>query len=809
MLRLAIHALRRLRRDRAVSTIALIVVAVGIGANTALFTVVDAALLKPLPYPNADRLMALRIDDPEFRDRYLSFPVNAAHIDAWRQRCRSCEVLSAIKATTTTLSDVGETEQLDAARVTAGFFEMLGIVPAAGRPFSSTDDRAGADRVALIGYPLWQRKFSGDPSIVGRRVTLDGHTVTIIGVLPARAPIPGPQQLGDLVDLPRTIEVFLPAAFTADELRSPGDLDYGVIARLRPFASPEVMRSELDGFEPDISTRTGDDGRKRTLVRPLQELVVRNARLPLLVLLSATAALLLIVCVNLTNLLLARHAGRRRDAAIRTALGARRRRLIVESLVESLLLVTVGGTIGVAIARALTRVISAAAPLAVPRLNAMAFDWRVLLFSCVTTAGAGLIVGALPALRLASADPAEALKTADYSTTEGPRGVRMRRMLVAAQTAISLALLIATGLLVASFVRLSQVDRGFDTNGVLAIDLALPPSAFADPAAQVRVLDAAVTRVKTLPGVSTAGITSLLPLRGESTVNRLSYPNDTRVEVARPLANYRYVSPGYFAAIGTPLLRGRTFRETDRGHQVVILSARTAAALWPGQDPIGRLIQTGGYFAAVSEVIGVAADSRAVDLERNDILFAYLPYWLRAPWTTAATLVVRTAVTPASVIPAARRAIGEVDPLVAIPRVESMDDVVGAALADRRFELSLMTAFGGAAFILAALGVYGLVTFAVARRAREIQIRVALGATSRDIRRLIFEEGLTPVATGIAVGLPLSVALGRAMASLLFDVGPANVEVMAAASALVLLATVVACVPSMRRVSYGQVRIRR
>jgi ABC-type antimicrobial peptide transport system permease subunit len=241
----------------------------------------------------------------------------------------------------------------------------------------------------------------------------------------------------------------------------------------------------------------------------------------------------------------------------------------------------------------------------------------------------------------------------------------------------------------------------------------------------------------------------------------------------------------------------------------VILSARTAAALWPGQDPIGRLIQTGGYFAAVSEVIGVAADSRAVDLERNDILFAYLPYWLRAPWTTAATLVVRTAVTPASVIPAARRAIGEVDPLVAIPRVESMDDVVGAALADRRFELSLMTAFGGAAFVLAALGVYGLVTFAVARRAREIQIRVALGATSRDIRRLIFEEGLTPVATGIAVGLPLSVALGRAMASLLFDVGPANVEVMAAASALVLLATVVACVPSMRRVSYGQVRIRR
>ena len=800
------QALRRLWHDRAITTIVLAVLALGIGANTALFTVVDAVLLKPLPYPAADRLIALRLHDPEFRDRYPSFPVNAAHVNTWRELCKSCEALAAIGSTRTTLTGIGEPEELDAARVTAGFFELLGIVPAAGRPFSSAEDRAGAARVAVIGYGLWQRKFGGDRSMVGRSVVLDGQPVTIVGVLPAAAPIPGAQQLGDLVRLARSIDVFRPAAFSANELRSSGDLDYGVIVRLRPGAGPDVIRAELDALEPAVSEQTGDDGRKRTLALPLQALIVRNARRSLLVLLSATAALLVIVCVNLANLLLARHVGRRREAAIRTALGASRTALVVESLVESLLLALAGGAIGCLVAIALTRVIAAAAPPELPRLNAPAFDARVLIFSMLTTIAAGLLVGTLPAFRLAGVDPGDTLKADGYSTTEGRRGSHTRRILVAAQAALGVALLVATGLLVVSFFRLMHVDRGFDTDGVLAVDVALPPSNYANVAAQMRFLDNAVTSAKGLPGVLTIAITSRLPLRGESMVNFLSYPNDTRPAPARPLANYRYVTPNYFAAIGTPLLRGRTFRDTDRGRQVVILSARAAETLWPGQDPIGRIVQTGGYLGARSEVIGVAADSRAVELARNDVLFTYLPYWLRAPWMTTATFVVRTAASPASLAASIRRAVLEIDSGVAIPRVETMEDVVGAAVADRRFELSLMTAFGCAAAVLAGLGVYGVVTHSVARRRRELGIRMALGATTADVRRLVFEDGLKPVAIGIGAGLAASLALGRTMASLLFEVTPADPAVMAAASAVVLLAAAVACVGPARRAGAADVR---
>ncbi len=800
------HAFRRLWRDRAVTTIALAVLALGIGANTALFTVVNAVLLKPLPYPAANRLMVLRLTDPAFLDTYPSFPVNAAHIDAWRQRCRSCEALAAIDGTSTTLTGTGESEQLEAARVTAGFFELVGIVPAVGRTFSTSEEHPGADGVAIIGYGLWQRTFGGAPSIVGRRVVLDGNPVTIVGVLPASAPVPGRQQLGDLVRLPPAIDVFRPAAFSPDALHSAGDLDYGVIARVRGSASKDTLRAELDALEQDIAKQTGDDGRKRALVVPLQAQVVRDARGPLLVLLSATIAILLIVCVNLTNLLLARHAGRRRDTAIRTALGAGQSALIAEALAESLLLALAGGAIGSSVALGLTRVIAATAPPALPLLTPLAFDWRVLLFSMLMTTATGLVVGTMPAFRMAAVDPGDSLKSNSYTATEGRRGGRTRRVLVGVQAAIGVALLVATGLLVVSFFRLLHVEKGFDTTNVLAVDVALPSSSYSNATDQLRFLDGALARVRALPGVSAAAITSRLPLRGEAVVNTLSYPNDVRPEAARPLANYRYVSQDYFSAMGTALVGGRTFRDTDRGRQVVILSARAAALLWPRQDPIGRLVQTGGYFGAVSEVIGVVQDSRAVDLTRNDVLFVYLPYWIRGPWTTAATLILRTAVPPASLASTVRRAVFDVDRAVAIPRIETMDDVVGAAVSDRRFELSLMMAFGCAAAVLAALGVYGVVTYAVARREREMGIRVALGATAGDMRRLVFEEGLKPVAAGVAAGLVTSLALGRAMASLLFEVSPSDAAVMGTAAGVVLAATVIACVAPARRAAHAVLR---
>jgi predicted permease len=798
------HALRRLWRDRSLTIVALAILALGIGANTSLFTVVNAVLLKRLPFPAADRLVSLRIFDPEYQDRYPSFPVNAAHIAAWREHCGACEDFAAINSMTTTLTGAGETEQLDGATVNAGYFGVFGIVPALGRAFLAEEDRPGTRGVAILGHARWMRRFGGDPAIVGRSITLDGTSVTVVGVLPARAPLPGPQQLGDLVRIPRTIDLYRPMALPAEALRSAGDLNYGVVARVRPGVTTAALRSELDALEPAVSRQTGDDGRKRVLVQPLQQVVVRRARGPLTVLFAATVAVLFIVCVNLANLLLARHAGRRREASIRTALGAGRRRLVVDSLTESLVLASAGGALGWGVAWALTRVIVNAAPPALPALNALTFDGHVLFFSVASTLAAGLLVGALPAARMAQVDPGDVLKAGSYTATEGPRGNRARRVLVAVQAAIGVALLVTMGLLLVSFVRLLRVDKGFETVGILTVDVALPASVYATTDQQLRFFDEVLTRTRRLPGVRAVALTSRLPLRGESTVNLLSYEHDARPFAARPLANYRYVTPGYFAAIGTPLLKGRTFRETDRGHQVVVLSASAAEALWPGLDPIGRQVKTGGYLGAVSEVVGVAADSRAVDLTRNNVLFTYLPYWLRGP--SSASLILRTTAPPSSLATTVRRAIWDVDRNVAIPRVETMDDIVAVSVADRRFELSLMTAFGCAAALLAALGVYAVVSYSVVRRGREIGIRVALGARPGDIRKLVVLEGLLPVGAGLVAGLPLSWVGGRAIGSLLFDVRSGDPGVMLAAATIVTAASLLACVGPARRAASTSAR---
>ena len=619
------YAVRRLWRDRSVTAVALVILALGLGANTALFTVTNAVLLRPLPFPAPDRLFVLRLLDPEFQGPYPSFPVNAAHIAVWRERCASCEDLAAINGITTTLTGGGEVEQLDGASVSASFFELLGITPVFGRGFRPGEDTVGRNAVIVISHALWMRRFGGNPSAIGQTVQLDRELVEIVGILPPGAPIPGPQQLGDLVRLPPAIDLFRPMAPSPETLRSAGDLNYGVIARARPGVSPEALRSELDALEPAISKQTEDDGHKRAVVEPLQQMVTRQTRAPLTVLFAATCAVLLIVCVNLANLLLARHTGRRRDDAVRTALGAGRGSLVADSLIESLLFALGGGLLGVGVAWGATRIIVAIAPAALPTLNRFEFDVGVCVFAMASTIVAGVATGLLPALRSGTSAPGDALKANSYTVSDGPRGSSARRVLVAAQAALGAALLVATGLLVLSFVRLMGVDKGFDTAQILTIDVALPSSAFPSADQQLRFFDDARSRLRTLPGVDAVALTSRLPLRGEATVNLLSYVDDQRPVSARPLANYRYVTPDYFHAIGTPLVRGRTFLESDRGRQVAVLSASAAEALWPGQDPIGRFMKTSGYLGAVTEVIGVAADSRAVDLRRTNVLFTYLP----------------------------------------------------------------------------------------------------------------------------------------------------------------------------------------
>ena len=798
------YAIRRLAADRTLTSTAFLIIAFGIGASTALFSIFNAVLLAPLPYPAASRLVAARLFEPQSPGRYASFPANAAHVDTWQRQCRGCEDLIAIDSMRATISGSSGAEQVDGLEVSANFFSFLGIAPYIGRGFTAADSAPGAAAVVVISHDLWLRRFGGDRGIAGRAVDVNGRPAIVVGVAPARVPLPGPAQLGDLVRLPRQAAIFRPLIFSPDDLRSPGDLDYGVVVRLRDGVTPAAVTAEFDALEPAVAARTGDDGRKRAVIEPLQQIVARQARGPLLMLLAATLALLLIVCLNLANILMARHAGRRRDTAIRVALGARRPELVRQILFESLLLCGGGGLAGLLLVPLLLRAIAAQAPPTLPSLNPFTIDFRVLAFATLASLAAGLLVGALPALRLSGLDPGDMLRAVSYTTTDAARSGGARRVLVALQAAIGTLLLVASGLLLASFVGLQRVDKGFDTAGILTIDVALPPGAYRNSDDEERTLERMRAQLAGLPGVTAAAIASRVPLRGEAVVNLLSYEHDNRPASARPVANYRYVTPEYFRAIGTPLLRGRTFRESDRGRAVVVLSASAARALWPEGNPVGRTVKTGGFLGAPSEVIGIAADSRAVDLARNDVLFAYLPYWLRPQ--TDASFVVRADVPPGTLTAAARRRILDVERGTAIPRVATMDEIVAEAIVDRRFELTLMLLFGAAAALLASLGVYAIVAAAVARRQREMGIRIALGASAADIHRLVLREGIAPVGAGLAAGLTGSLWLGRVLSGLLFGVHAGDPRVMAAAAALVIAATLAACAGPARRAAASSCR---
>lgn len=795
MPRLSVRAiLRLLWRDRSVTIVAVAILALGLGANTALFTFVNATLLKPLPYPGSSRMVVVRVIYQEIADRYPSLPANAMHIAAWQRACRSCDDLASFMIASATLTGEGDPEQVDGGRVSPNFFSFLGIVPVVGRSFVPADAKPGAAPVVLISHGLWLRRYGADPSIVGRTIQVNGKSSSVIGVLPASARLPGPGELGPLVLVPQRMDVFMTSRFTDQELRSEGEFDYGVIARLRPGVTIDAARAEFDAIEKDISSHLQHPTRLRGLVQPLRDVIVRDARGPLLLLFGATAAVLLIVCVNLANLLLARRAARRRDDAVKRALGAGASHLLGESIAESLTLAAAGGALALAIAWIAKEWIASTVAASVPRLNDAALDWRVLAFTATTTIAAGVLVGALPALRAAGMDPADVLKAGSHTTTEGRRGARARRALVAAQAAIGVALLVVTGLLLASFVHLAHVDKGFETSSVLALDVALPPLQYPANAVdkQTAFYDEAIARLLAVPGVQAVGITSRLPLTGEGSVNLLSIEHDPRPPSAWPIANYRFVSGGYFSAMGTPLLEGRTFADTDRGHPVIVLSAMAARTLWPGQDPIGRRVDTGGFLETPADVIGVVGDVRGVDLRRADVLFAYLPDWSHT--LPGASFVVRsTATDPAAMASAARNAIWSVNHSVPIPRVQPMDGLVDRALARQRFELTLMLLFGAAAATLAALGVYGVVSYAVTRRRREMGIRIALGATPGAIERLVVTEGLLPVAAGIAIGLAGAIAIGRAIAGVLFGVRPADPLVMTAAAAVLVLSALGAC----------------
>ena len=786
-----------LRKDWGFYSIAVATLALGIGANTAIFSIVDGVILRPLAYREAQQLVVVHEMVPKFARIAPLIPVNAMHFVEWRKTAHSFSRMALIGGMTFNLTGSGEPERIPAARVSPDLFATLGIQPRLGRAFFNEEDQPGRDRVVVLNEDLWRRRFASDPNIIGRKIILNGNPYEVVGVLPAGFHFPKLNQLFAMTMVGEEPQLWKPFALRDEEKDEMGDFNYICIARLAPGVSSSQALSELNVIQGNISARLPEKVELRAALVPLKEQITGRSRSGLQLMLAAVGAILLIGCVNIANLLLARTTSRRREMAIRSAIGASSTRLVRQMLVESLLLSGLGGLAGVLIAYAAIRVILVSAPVDLPRLGEIHLDLRVLLFTMVVSIFAGLLFGFLPAWRFSNTDPQEAMQSGARGSTAGIGAGRLRSLLVTLEVGLSAMCLIAGGLLLHSFFKLLDVDRGFDTQRIVTVNLNLPTTRYPDREKRAAFLQSLLDRVKALPGVTASGVSNMLPLGGEGG-NNLVAPEGSRLPMMeRQLADIRQVNPEYFSTLGIPLRSGRIFSDADRGHPVALLSALTAERIWPGQNPLGKRFHMGGDQSPLIEVIGIAGEVRGVSLNKDPSPTVYLPYWQRNFNQTF--LAVKTALEPSAASAAIRRAIRTVDPELPVPAFRTMDEIVAESVAQRKFQMTLVLLFGVTALLLASLGIYGVVSYSVVQRTSEMGIRMALGAPPSGIRSLVLRQSLPPVVVGLAAGVITSLALSRLLSSLLFGIRAGDPLTIAGVSLLLsVVAALAAYIPARR-----------
>ena len=791
------HVVRGLRRSPGFTAIVAAVLALGIGATTAVFSLVHGVLLSPLPFRDPGRLVTVQVHVREMEDRFPAFPANLRALEAWAGCRDACAGVAAVRPTRSILTDAGEPRSLRGARVTANFFDLLGAAPAMGRGFRAEDATVGGPGVAILAHDLWQGAFGGDPGIVGRVLTLDDERVEVIGVLPESFWLP---DLERLMPAPAgaggRAEIFRPLRYTLEQARRLGEFDYPAIVRLAPGTTAEQARPELtaltrEAFRESPFTVT-------PVVRPLDLQIVSDVRGALGWLLAAVAAVLLVACVNVASLLSARGAGRRHELAVRSALGGGTADLVRHTLAESALLAGLGGAAGAVAAHAFLRLAVAVAPVDVPRVDHVAIDGLALVVAAGATAVCGVGCGLVPAWRASRTASASALK-ADARAGSDPSWRRFADLLVGAQVTLTVVLVVAGGLLLSSFVRVMQVDRGFDATSVVAVDVSLPASRY-DAGRVTRFHDELLARLADSPMVASAGLTQRLPLEGEAFVEVLVPAGRTPAdpaELAALVGNYRFVSPDYFETLGMVLTRGRLFTGQDRTRPVAVVTEQTASRLWPGEEPIGRRFIWGSPDRPEHEVVGIVGDARILGLDVDPGLVAYLPYWALA--RRDATIVSRGDADTGATVASVRAAVRELDPRLPVSNARVLDDVLAASVAVRRFLLQATAGFALSGLALVCLGVFGTVSQRTVRRRRELAIRLALGATRRSLVGQVCAEGMKPVTAGLAAGLVVSLAAARSIEALLFGVAPVDPVVLAGAALAVLGLGVGAClVPAVR-----------
>ncbi|MFY9611319.1 MAG: ABC transporter permease [Blastocatellia bacterium] len=760
------YGMRMLRRNPAFTAIAVITLGLGIGANTAIFTVVNAILLRPLALAEPDRLVTVT---HWYSKLNLVAPVSPPGFIDYRDRADVFESAAASSGTSFNLTAVGEPEWIQGRQTTASFFPTLGVEAELGRTFLQEEDQPGKDRVVILSHSLWQRRFGAAREIAGSTLTLNGEVYTVVGVMPAS------------FRLFRGDEFWIPLALSADQM-SPnrrGAEYLSMIARLNPGVSLEQAQAAMDAVAAQIMQETqryGNDGSWGVKVKLLNEEFVGDTRSALLVLLGAVGFVLFIACANVANLLLARASGRRKEMAIRSALGAGRWRLVRQLLTESMLTGVAGGALGLLLASWGVDLLVSLNENSIPRVDEVSFDGRVLAFTAGLSLLTGILFGILPALQTAKISLTETLKEGGRSSAGGPRA-RVRNLLVVSEIALALVLLIGAGLMIKSFVRLLQVNPGFDTENVLTMRLTLPSNKYRDAQQVSGFYREVLEEVKRLPGVQAAATVSSLPFSGSVSSGFFGIEGaqvDTGEQV--PHADFRAVSSDYVEAMRIPLLKGRQFSERDTAgaSNVAIIDDALARRYWPDQDPIGKRVtfNRDNNVQVFREIVGVVAPVKHKALDADYRGAIYFPQD-QLIWGGTKYLAIRTLSEPTGLVSAVRTAVQSVDKDQPIYQVATMEELVSESVAQRRSFMFLLGGFGAFALILAAVGLYGVLSYMVTQRTPEIGVRMALGAQRRDVLELVVGQGMVMVGGGIVVGVTAGFVLAKLLtsfSSLLFDV---------------------------------------
>lgn len=774
------YALRQLIKAPSFTIVAILTLALGIGACTAIFSVVNVVLLRPLDYPEPDRVVNIRETQlPKFPE----FSVSPPNYLDWEKQTKSYEYLAAYTGSRVNLTGDGEPQQLIGIKATAHYFDVFGVKPALGRMFLPEEDAQGKNHVVVLSHGFWQRVFGGTRDIIGRSIQLNGEPYQVVGVAP-------------FVGIASKVDVWMPMAFKPDETANDarGGHYINVAGRLKKGVTVAQARAELEVIAAQLAVQYPDPQKGWGIfMMPLPDYMVRDIKPVLYTLLGAVGCVLLIACANLANLLLARATARHREISIRAALGAGRGRLIRQLLTESVVLAIFGGAAGVLLARWGLDALLALAPTNLPRITEIHLDPGVLLFSLALSIVTGLLFGIAPAWLAARADVNEALKQGTRGSTEGGVRGRLRSALVVIEVTFALVLLGGAGLLARSFMQLAHVDPGFIPENATLLRLSLPQKKYPEKDQQIALANTLVERVKGLPGVQAVGITHSMPLVGDYVLG-FNIEGRPAVDPADlPSTNYYAVTPDYFHAMGIRLIRGRVFTTQDdaKAPRVAIINETMARQFFPNEDPIGKRINITNGPDTWREIVGIVGDIKQYSLDKATTAQSYEPF-AQVPFTSL-NIVIRTKGSPAALLGALRPAVYDVDKDQPIGTIRPLEEIMAESIARQRFAMLLLTVFSGVALVIAAIGIYGVMAYNVVQRTGEFGIRMALGAQQRDVLRLVLTQGGKLIGLGLLIGLLATLAASRAMGSMLFNTSAYDPLTLATITVLLAVVALVAC----------------